>query len=118
MNFATPVSLAAGAFSLENIELLAASSIFVPQSHVIVYRSSGTSSSFVITFDASSVANGTIVNGIVTRATGAGASLLGNSLADGNYILGIDSTKVSGDGFNYIGDAAFGESAIDGFLRM
>jgi hypothetical protein len=118
VSFASPVTLAADAFSLENIGLLAAGSSFIPPGQIIVNPSSGASSSFVITFDAGSGANGTNVNGIIKRAGGPAASLTGNSLADGNYILRIDPAKVSGDGFRLVGDAAFGDVAIDRFFRM
>jgi hypothetical protein len=118
VNFATPVELEAGAFSIENIGLLAVGTSFIPQNQIIITPSSGSSTFFTITFDAGSVADGTNVNGVIKRAGGANASATGNSLADGNYILRIDPTKVSGEGFDMKGDAAFGDVAIDRFFRM
>ncbi|MFM8215542.1 MAG: hypothetical protein ACKN82_12965, partial [Pirellula sp.] len=104
VNFGSPVTLQPNAFSLENIGLLTAGSSFIPQSQLIVTPASGSSSSYTITFDAGSVANGTVVNGIVKRAGGALAANNGNSLADGNYVLRIDAKKVDGEGFALVGD--------------
>lgn len=118
VNFATPVSLQAGAFSLENVGLLTAGSSFIPQNQIVVNPPSGSSLSFTITFDAGSVANGTNVNGVIKRAGGANSTITGNSLADGNYILRIDPNKVSGEGFALKGDAAFGDVAVDNFFRL
>ncbi|MCE2809848.1 MAG: Ig-like domain-containing protein [Planctomycetaceae bacterium] len=118
VNFGSPVTLQPNAFSLENIGLLTAGSSFIPQSQIVVTPSSGSSSSYTITFDAGSVANGTIVNGIVKRAGGALAASNGNSLADGNYVLRIDSAKVDGEGFALVGDNVFGDVATDRFFRM
>jgi hypothetical protein len=118
VNFGSPVTLQPNAFSLENIGLLTAGSSFIPQSQLIVAPASGSSSSYTITFDAGSVANGTVVNGIVKRAGGALAANNGNSLADGNYVLRIDATKVDGEGFALVGDNAFGDVATDRFFRM
>ncbi|MFM8396242.1 MAG: hypothetical protein ACKOAH_00315 [Pirellula sp.] len=118
VNFGSPVTLQPNAFSLENIGLLTAGSSFIPQSQLIVTPASGSSSGYTITFDAGSVANGTVVNGIVKRAGGALAANNGNSLADGNYVLRIDATKVDGEGFALVGDNAFGDVATDRFFRM
>jgi hypothetical protein len=118
VDFATPVELEAGAFSIENIGLLAVGTSFIPQNQIIITPSSGSSTFFTITFDAGLAANGTNVNGVIKRAGGANASATGNSLADGNYILRIDPAKVSGEGFDMKGDAAFGDVAIDRFFRM
>jgi hypothetical protein len=118
VNFATAVSLQANAFSIENIGLFAAGSSFIPQGQLIVTPSTGTSTSFTITFDAGSATNGTNVNGIIKRNGGANATTSGNSLEDGNYVLRIDANKVSGEGFSLKGDAAFGDVAVDRFFRL
>ncbi|MEK0425830.1 MAG: hypothetical protein RJB11_1921, partial [Planctomycetota bacterium] len=118
VNFGSPVTLQPNAFSLENIGLITAGSSFIPQNQLVITPASGSSSSYTITFDAGTVANGTIVNGVVKRAGGAIASTNGNSLDDGNYVLRIDQTKVKGEGFSLVGDNAFGDVAIDGFFRM
>jgi hypothetical protein len=118
VQFNTAVTLQAGAFSLENIGLLTSSSSFIPQSQIVVTPSSGSASLFTITFDAGSGANGSNLNGVIKRAGGAAAVATGNSLADGNYILRIDSTKVRGENVPLIGDNAFGDVAVDRFFRM
>lgn len=118
VNFGSPVELQAGAFSIENIGLFVAGSTFIPQSQIVVTPSSGSATSFTITFDAGSAANGTNVNGVIKRAGGAVAAANGNSLADGNFVLRIDPAKVTGEGFNLKGDAAFGDVAADNFFRL
>lgn len=118
VNFGSPVELTAGAISLENIGLLIAGSSFIPQNQIIVTPSSGSSNSFTVTFDAGTVADGTNVNGIIKRGGGANATTTGNSLADGNYVLRIDPSKVTGEGFSLKGDAAYGDVAVDKFFRM
>lgn len=118
VNFGSPVELQAGAFSIENIGLFVAGSTFIPQSQIVVAPSSGSATSFTITFDAGSAANGTNVNGVIKRAGGAVAAANGNSLADGNFVLRIDPAKVTGEGFNLKGDAAFGDVAADNFFRL
>ena len=118
VNFATAVSLQANAFSIENIGLLTAGSSFIPQSQLIITPSSGSSASFTITFDAGTGSNGTNVNGVIKRNGGANATTAGNSLEDGNYVLRIDRAKVSGEGFSLVGDAAFGDVAVDRFFRL
>lgn len=42
----------------------------------------------------------------------------GNSLADGNYILRVDASKVIAEGFSLKGDNVFGDVATDRFFRM
>jgi fibronectin-binding autotransporter adhesin len=116
--FSAPVTLAANAFTLENIGLFTASSSFIPQNQLVITPSSGSSSVFTITFDAGAVANGTTVNGVTKRAGGAAASTTGNSLADGNYRLAIDATKVSNGGGNLTGNNIFGAAAADNFFRL
>lgn len=118
VQFNTAVTLQAGAFSLENIGLLTASSSFIPQSQIVVTPSSGSSSVFTITFDAGSGVNGSALNGVIKRAGGAAAVAAGNSLADGNYVLRIDASKVRGENVSLIGDNAFGDVAVDRFFRM
>ncbi|MCY3006210.1 MAG: Ig-like domain-containing protein [Planctomycetota bacterium] len=118
VNFGSPVILQANPFSLENIGLVTAGSSFIPQNQLVISPSSGASSSFTITFDAGAVANGTVLNGVVKRSGGPAATTNGNSLADGNYVLRIDPSKVKGEGFALLGDAAFGDLATDGFFRM
>ena len=112
VNFGSPVVLQSNPFSLENIGLVTAGSSFIPQNQLIISPSSGASSSFTVTFDAGSVANGAVLNGVVKRSGGPAASANGNSLADGNYVLRIDPSKVKGEGFSLVGDAAFGD--VDG----
>ena len=118
VNFGSPVVLQSNPFSLENIGLVTAGSSFIPQNQLIISPSSGASSSFTVTFDAGSVANGAVLNGVVKRSGGPAASANGNSLADGNYVLRIDPSKVKGEGFSLVGDAAFGDVATDSFFRM
>jgi Bacterial Ig-like domain len=118
VNFGSPVVLQSNPFSLENIGLLTAGSSFIPQNQLIISPSSGASSSFTVTFDAGTVANGTDLNGVVKRSGGPAASANGNSLADGNYVLRIDPSKVKGEGFSLVGDAAFGDVATDSFFRL
>ena len=118
VNFGSPVILQSNPFSLENIGLVTAGSSFIPQNQLVISPSSGASSSFTITFDAGTVANGTVLNGVVKRSGGPAATTNGNSLADGNYVLRIDPSKVKGEGFALLGDAAFGDVATDRFFRM
>lgn len=118
VNFGSPVVLQSNPFSLENIGLVTAGSSFIPQNQLIISPSSGASSSFTVTFDAGTVANGTELNGVVKRSGGPAATANGNSLADGNYVLRIDPSKVKGEGFSLVGDAAFGDVATDSFFRM
>lgn len=118
VNFGSPVVLQSNPFSLENIGLVTAGSSFIPQNQLIISPSSGASSSFTVTFDAGSVANGAVLNGVVKRSGGPAATANGNSLADGNYVLRIDPSKVKGEGFSLVGDAAFGDVATDSFFRM
>ena len=118
VNFGSPVVLQSNPFSLENIGLVTAGSSFIPQNQLIISPSSGASSSFTVTFDAGTVANGIELNGVVKRAGGPAATANGNSLADGNYVLRIDPSKVKGEGFSLVGDAAFGDVATDSFFRL
>jgi hypothetical protein len=120
VTFSAPVTLSANAFTLENIGLFTASSSFIPQGQLVITPSSGSSSVFTITFDAGSVANGTTVNGVTKRDGGATASTNGNSLADGNYRLAIDPTKVTNasGGGNLTGNNVFGAVAADRFFRL
>jgi hypothetical protein len=120
VTFSAPVTLSANAFTLENIGLFTASSSFIPQSQLVITPSSGSASVFTITFDADSVANGTTVNGVTKRDGGATASTNGNSLADGNYRLAIDPTKVTNasGGGNLTGNNVFGAVAADRFFRL
>lgn len=118
VTFSGPVTLAAGAFTLENLGLYSASSSFIPSGQIVY--TPGTATSFVITFGAGAGADGTIFNGVVKRAGGAAASTTGNSLADGNYKLTIDPSKVQqADGQTLSGNNQFGASAtVDKFFRM
>jgi hypothetical protein len=124
LTFATPVTLDSTAISIENIGLLTASSSFIPQDQILITSDPMPTTNFQITFKAdigpgAQPPDGTVINGVVRRnggATTGGAR--GNSLADGNYVLRIDPSKVSGEGFALIGDAAFGDVAADRFFRM
>ena len=118
VTFNIPVTLAANAFTLENIGLFTASSSFIPQNQLLLSPPSGSSSVFTITFDAGTVAAGQTFNGVTKRAGGAAASTTGNSLADGNYVLRIDSTKVTSGSGTLTGNSTFGAVAADNFFRM
>jgi subtilisin family serine protease len=117
VTFSGPVTLDAGAFTLQNIGLYSASSSFIPTGQILY--TPGTAQSFVITFGAGGGANGSTLNGVVKRAGGAAASTTGNSLADGNYKLTIDPSKVhQSDGQMLSGNNVFGAAQAEKFFRM
>jgi hypothetical protein len=124
LTFANPVTLDSTAISIENIGLLTASSTFIPQDQILITSDPMPTTNFRVTFKAdigpgAQPPDGSVINGVVRRnggATTGGAR--GNSLADGNYVLRIDPTKVQAEGFSLIGDAVFGDLATDRFFRM
>ena len=105
VSFSAAATLGANAFTLRNKDTNS-----VIDSSQIIYAQ-GTSSSFVITFGAGSGANGVEFNGVVKRAGGSNGSSIGNSLADGNYELTVDPTKV-------LGNNVFGNALTDNFFRL
>jgi len=110
VNFNNSVTLDAGAISLENLGLLTANapgSVMIPTGQILY--TPGTGTSFVITFGAGT--------GVITRGGGAAAAVNGNSLADGNYKLTVDASKVHQVDGQPIGANTFGSYA-DNFFRM
>ncbi len=85
------------AFSLVNIGLLSASSTNLASSQILV---TNVGNVYTIRFGAGS--------GVVTRA---GTGTRGNSLADGNWILTISGSEVTGSN-------QFGNRSVDNFFRM
>lgn len=124
LNFNSPVTIESGAVSIENIGLFSATSSFIPESQIIVTPVGGANATtFRITFSATIGAgaqppDGSIINGVVKRAGGDVGIATGNSLADGNYILRVDASKVIAEGFSLKGDNVFGDVATDRFFRM
>lgn len=108
LNFSAPVVIASGAFTVENIGLVTAQSAAALASSQILVTGSGTST-ITLRWAAGS--------GVVTRGA-SGAT--GNSLADGNWRLTIDSTKVTAQsgGAQLIGSNTFGATSADNFFRM
>lgn len=116
--FSNVVTLDAGAFILESKDLFGISPNFSASAAPLNYTL-GPSNTFVITFGVSSGVNGVISNGVVKRADGPSATVAGNSLADGNYRLTIDPTKVhQADGKTLAGNNQFGAAFADRFFRM
>ncbi len=121
VSFSGPVTLDPNAFTLENIGLFTAGSSFVPAGQ-LTYTSGVSAASFVITFGVGP-GNvdpiGTVVNGVVKRGGGSAAVTDGNSLADGNYVLTIDPTKVhQSDTQSLSGNNRFGALSAERFFRM
>jgi hypothetical protein len=108
VTFSSPVTLAAGAFTIRNTglftELTGSNIITLATEQILV---TGSESVYTIRFG-----EGTSVN--FRQGTGN----RGNSLADGNYRLEIDATKVSNGGVNLTGNNVFGAAAADNFFRL
>ncbi len=116
VTFDFPVVLAPGAFTIANTGLVTAQAPVALAASQILVNGSGTT--YTITFGSGS--------GVITRHTSSGLGR-GNSLADGNFLLTIDPTKVTsvnggarlsptnnfGDG-----DNEFGDRAVDNFFRL
>ena len=116
VTFNTAVTVSAGAFSIVDNGLLAAQApVAVPQSQILV-TANAANTVFTIRFGSGP--------GVTTRSGAAGTGR-GNSLADGNFVLSIDPTKVT-DGTSNLsptnslgdGDNEFGDQATDAFFRM
>jgi len=106
VTFSAPVTLAAGAFTIRNIGLFTASDTTLAQSQLLI-TPNGTSDTYTIRFGDGS--------GVNSRS---GTGNRANSLADGNYRLEIDRTKVTNAGGNLAGNTVFGAAATDNFFRM
>ncbi len=113
LNFSAPVIIANNAFSIANIGLITAQSPAALASSQILVSGSGTQ---VITLRWAN-GNATGSNGVVSRV---GTGALGNSLADGNWQLTIDSSKVTSvaGGSALTGNNQFGATAADDFFRL
>lgn len=117
VTFSGMVQVDPEAFTLTNLGLLTAVTTSIPQNQILYSHGAGTS--FVITFGAADVPVGTNHNGIIRRAGDSALSVSGNSLADGNYRLTIDPTKVrQADGQSLAGSNVFGAAQNDKFFRM
>jgi hypothetical protein len=119
VEFNNTITLDAGAFSIENTGLYTENSpgSVMVNSSFIKYTP-GTGSVFIITFDAGAGANGSTSGGVVRRAGALGTSR-GDSLADGNFVLTVDPTKVHQVDGQVISDNQFGDDYdADDFFRM
>jgi hypothetical protein len=105
VTFSAPVTLAADAFTIRNIGLFSVSDITLAASQILV-TPNATNDVYTIRFA------GTSVN------SRSGSGNRGNSLADGNYRLEIDRTKVTNGGGDLTGNNVFGAAAADRFFRM
>lgn len=102
VTLSSPVPNIASALTLTNIGLFAGQSVAIDAAQLqITDLGSGV---YSIRFSAGA--------GVVTRS-GTGAA--GNSLADGNYVLTLNSTQVKG---NTTFGNDFGDNAVDKFFRM
>jgi hypothetical protein len=116
VTFSVPVALGVNPFSIVNNGLLTAQSpVAIDPSQILV---TGSGTTYTIRFGAGP--------GVVARDTSAGLGR-GNSLAEGNFLLTIDPSKVTdvaaiqtltptnsfGDG-----DNEFGDRAVDNFFRF
>jgi len=106
VTFSAPVTLAADAFTIRNIGLFTASDIPLTAGQILV-TPNASNDVYTIRFGA-----GTSVN------SRSGSGNRGNSLADGNYRLEIDPTKVTNGGGSLSGKNVFGAAATDRFFRM
>ncbi len=106
--FSAPVNIAADAFTVSNIGLVTAQAPAALASTQILVTGSGTSS-ITLRWDAGP--------GVVSRL---GSGVLGNSLADGNWVLDIDPSKVTAvlGGLSLTGDTSFGDVPADNFFRL
>ncbi|MCA9189723.1 MAG: hypothetical protein KDA99_29070 [Planctomycetales bacterium] len=114
--FDSPVLLSPGAFTIANIGLITGQApVALAASQILV---SGSGTTYTIRFGAG--------DGVVTRSTPTGQGR-GNSLADGNFVLTVNPTKVHDPSGNINlspsnnlgdGDNEFGDLAVDNFFRM
>lgn len=106
VTFSAPVLLAADAFTIRNIGLLTVSDITLASGQILV-TPNAMNDVYTIRFGA-----GTSVN------ARSGSGNRGNSLADGNYRLEIDRSKVTNGGGSLTGNNIFGSASADRFFRM
>lgn len=107
VNFNVPVTLSAGAFNIKNLD----TNTSLDGAQIIVTPSSGAATSFTITFGAGT--------GVISRSGGTTISATSNSLADGNYQLTVDKTKVlDGNGTAMAADYLFGNAFNQNFFRL
>ncbi len=116
IGFSAPVVVSAGAFSIANVGLVTSQTpVEIAQSQILV---TADASQMVYTIRFAPGA------GVVTRSATNGIGR-GHSLADGNYVLTIDPTKVTRGGVNLSasntlgdGDNQYGDVVTDDFFRM
>jgi len=106
LNFSAPVIVAPNAFSVSNIGLVTAQSPAALGASQIIVSGSGTNQ---ITLRWGTGA------GVITRS---GTGSRGNSLADGNWQLSIDPSKVTSGGLQMTGSTDFGAVPTDSFFRL
>ena len=113
LTFSAPVNIAPNAFTVANVGLLTAQAAAALASSQIIVTGSGTST-ITLTW---ANGNATGSNGVVSRA---GTGNRSSSLADGNWQLSIDSSKVTAASGGQVmtGNSTFGAAAADGFFRM
>jgi len=106
VTFNIPVAVAANTFTIRNIGLYTVSDTVLSSNQILV-TPDATNRVYTIRFG-----TGTSVD------SRQGTGTRSNSLADGNYRLDVDLTKVTSEGTALTGSSVFGARAADNFYRM